>query len=63
VDSLNLCLPSPLVELHDERLPAREVRLYFKRDDLIHPDLSGNKWRKLKYNEDYSKPLCEREEE
>lgn len=21
-----------------------------KRDDLIHPDISGNKWRKLKYN-------------
>ena len=21
-----------------------------KRDDLIHPTVSGNKWRKLKYN-------------
>src|SRR5690606_24126698 len=21
-----------------------------KRDDLIHPDIPGNKWRKLKYN-------------
>jgi 1-aminocyclopropane-1-carboxylate deaminase/D-cysteine desulfhydrase-like pyridoxal-dependent ACC family enzyme len=26
------------------------VRLYIKRDDLIHPTVSGNKWRKLKYN-------------
>jgi 1-aminocyclopropane-1-carboxylate deaminase/D-cysteine desulfhydrase-like pyridoxal-dependent ACC family enzyme len=24
--------------------------LYLKRDDLIHPDIPGNKWRKLKYN-------------
>jgi 1-aminocyclopropane-1-carboxylate deaminase len=26
------------------------VRLYLKRDDLIHAELPGNKWRKLKYN-------------
>lgn len=26
------------------------VRLLVKRDDLIHSDVSGNKWRKLKYN-------------
>jgi 1-aminocyclopropane-1-carboxylate deaminase/D-cysteine desulfhydrase-like pyridoxal-dependent ACC family enzyme len=26
------------------------VNLYIKRDDLIHPYVSGNKWRKLKYN-------------
>jgi 1-aminocyclopropane-1-carboxylate deaminase len=24
--------------------------LYIKRDDLIHPEIPGNKWRKLKYN-------------
>ena len=28
----------------------RNVRLLIKRDDLIHPEVSGNKWRKLKYN-------------
>lgn len=28
----------------------RGIRLYIKRDDLIHPEVSGNKWRKLKYN-------------
>ena len=28
----------------------RSVRLLVKRDDLIHPEVSGNKWRKLKYN-------------
>lgn len=26
------------------------MRLYLKRDDLIHAELPGNKWRKLKYN-------------
>ena len=43
-------VPSPLTELRDERLSARAVRLYLKRDDLISPDIPGNKWRKLKYN-------------
>jgi 1-aminocyclopropane-1-carboxylate deaminase len=39
-------LPSPLVELHDERLGS--VRVLLKRDDLIHSEVTGNKWRKLK---------------
>jgi 1-aminocyclopropane-1-carboxylate deaminase len=26
------------------------IELYIKREDLIHPLVSGNKWRKLKYN-------------
>ncbi|GAA1584103.1 pyridoxal-phosphate dependent enzyme [Kribbella sancticallisti] len=26
------------------------MRVLLKRDDLIHPELPGNKWRKLKYN-------------
>nr|WP_223187427.1 pyridoxal-phosphate dependent enzyme [Streptomyces sp. CBMA29] len=43
-------LPSPLVEVADERLAARGVRLALKRDDLIHPDLPGNKYRKLRLN-------------
>ena len=43
-------LPSPVEELHDDRLAARRVRLYLKRDDLIHPEIPGNKWRKLKHN-------------
>jgi len=48
--SLTLQLPSPLVEVRDERLERHGVRLWVKRDDLIHPELPGNKWRKLKYN-------------
>ncbi|WP_329429011.1 pyridoxal-phosphate dependent enzyme [Streptosporangium sp. NBC_01495] len=41
---------SPLVELDDPRLARAGVRVILKRDDLIHPLLPGNKWRKLKYN-------------
>ncbi|MFI9628284.1 1-aminocyclopropane-1-carboxylate deaminase/D-cysteine desulfhydrase [Streptomyces sp. NPDC052042] len=43
-------LPSPLEEAHDDRFARRGVRLLLKRDDLIHPDLPGNKWRKLAPN-------------
>lgn len=28
----------------------RELKLFVKRDDLIHPEVSGNKWRKLYLN-------------
>ncbi|WP_372662783.1 1-aminocyclopropane-1-carboxylate deaminase/D-cysteine desulfhydrase [Amycolatopsis kentuckyensis] len=44
---LQLTVPSPLVELRDVE---RGVRVLLKRDDLIHPELPGNKWRKLKHN-------------
>ncbi|MFC9430787.1 1-aminocyclopropane-1-carboxylate deaminase/D-cysteine desulfhydrase [Streptomyces sp. NPDC056987] len=43
-------LPSPLHEVEDERFARRGVRLLLKRDDLIHPELPGNKWRKLAPN-------------
>ncbi|MFE0425069.1 1-aminocyclopropane-1-carboxylate deaminase/D-cysteine desulfhydrase [Streptomyces sp. NPDC058953] len=43
-------LPSPLVAVEDERFDRYGVRLLLKRDDLIHPDLPGNKWRKLAPN-------------
>ena len=45
-----LRLPSPLQPLDDDVLAAAGVRMWLKRDDLIHPELPGNKWRKLKYN-------------
>ena len=31
-------------------LKQKQVRLFVKRIDLIHPVISGNKWYKLKYN-------------
>ena len=49
-DALQVTLPSPLVALDDERLSRHGVRVLLKRDDLIHPDLPGNKYRKLHLN-------------
>jgi 1-aminocyclopropane-1-carboxylate deaminase len=43
-------LPSPLRPAPDERFARHGVRLVLKRDDLIHPELIGNKWRKLAPN-------------
>ncbi|MEU3185371.1 pyridoxal-phosphate dependent enzyme [Streptomyces sp. NPDC006923] len=43
-------LPSPLRPVGDERFARRGVTLLLKRDDLIHPELAGNKWRKLAPN-------------
>ncbi|MFI7355080.1 1-aminocyclopropane-1-carboxylate deaminase/D-cysteine desulfhydrase [Streptomyces avidinii] len=42
--------PSPLVEAADDRFERYGVRLLLKRDDLVHPELPGNKWRKLAPN-------------
>lgn len=41
--------PSPLQAIHHPLLTRYGVELWCKRDDLIHPLISGNKWRKLKY--------------
>lgn len=41
---------APLHQLHDALLQKKGVELWVKREDLIHPYVSGNKWRKLKYN-------------
>lgn len=41
---------SPLVELRDDRLEHHGIRVWLKRDDLVHPGMPGNKWRKLKFN-------------
>lgn len=43
-------LPTPLHELSGELIERSGIKLYIKRDDLIHPTVSGNKWRKLKYS-------------
>ena len=41
---------SPLKKLDFDLLKAKSIDLWVKRDDLLHPEVSGNKWRKLKYN-------------
>lgn len=43
-------LPSSLQPIHNDLTRQFKVQLFIKRDDLIHPEISGNKWRKLKYN-------------
>src|ERR1700735_602330 len=48
--ALDLRLPSPLEQVHDDELADAGLLLWLKRDDLIHAELPGNKWRKLKYN-------------
>jgi 1-aminocyclopropane-1-carboxylate deaminase/D-cysteine desulfhydrase-like pyridoxal-dependent ACC family enzyme len=50
VDLLVPSLPTPLLEISDEVTCAAGIRLFIKRDDLIHHAVSGNKLRKLKYN-------------
>ena len=42
--------PSPLQSINLPFLTAHGVKLSIKRDDLLHSEISGNKWRKLKYN-------------
>lgn len=39
--------PSPLELLESRFFPG--IELWIKRDDLLHPQVSGNKFRKLKY--------------
>jgi len=42
--------PAPVQRLHEPLFEARQVQVYLKREDLLHSTISGNKWRKLKYN-------------
>lgn len=41
---------SPIQQIRAPELDAAGVSLHIKRDDLLHPTIQGNKWRKLKYN-------------
>ena len=49
---MNSSFESPVQTIHHPLLAARKIQLSIKRDDLIHPQISGNKWRKLKFNLD-----------
>lgn len=39
-----------LERLTSDEFEMRGISVFVKRDDLIHAEVSGNKWRKLKYN-------------
>ncbi|MEY9849130.1 1-aminocyclopropane-1-carboxylate deaminase/D-cysteine desulfhydrase [Streptacidiphilus sp. MAP5-3] len=43
-------MSSPLQQIDDPRARRAGVRLLLKRDDLLHPPVSGTKWRKLRPN-------------
>lgn len=45
-----LNLPSPLQKMEDQIFDEKQLKVFVKRDDLIHSEISGNKWRKLKFN-------------
>lgn len=49
-DFISHKLPSPVQKLDVSPWVNSTCDIYIKRDDLIHPEISGNKWRKLKYN-------------
>ncbi len=40
----------PLQLISEPLLLEKGITLYLKREDLLQPHISGNKWRKLKYN-------------
>jgi 1-aminocyclopropane-1-carboxylate deaminase len=40
---------SPIQQIQNELFDEKDLKVFIKRDDLIHPMISGNKWRKLKY--------------
>jgi 1-aminocyclopropane-1-carboxylate deaminase len=47
---MQLHLPSPIQQLVEPLYEKMGVQVFVKREDLIHPLISGNKWRKLKYS-------------
>lgn len=51
--TIDLLSENPITPLQEIELPgvdSSDVTILFKRLDLIHPQISGNKWYKLKYN-------------
>ena len=51
---MNLNIPSTITKISSNFLDKKSIELFVKRDDLIHNIISGNKWRKLKYNFQYA---------
>ncbi len=48
---------SILNKIDEPFIKEQGVELWLKRDDLLHPVISGNKWRKLKYILDHALSL------
>lgn len=43
-------LPTTILPITEIPVPNKKVRLFIKREDLVHPAISGNKYWKLFYN-------------
>lgn len=50
-------MPTPVVPIQEELFDQKGLSVFLKREDLNHPVVSGNKWRKLKYNLETAKKL------
>ncbi|OYD44707.1 1-aminocyclopropane-1-carboxylate deaminase [Sphingobacterium cellulitidis] len=46
---------SPEEQIQNPRFLKNGISLFMKRDDKIHPFISGNKWRKLKHQLEHAK--------
>lgn len=46
---ISLDIYSPIQSIQNSLFSDKGLQVFIKRDDLIHPIISGNKWRKLKY--------------
>ena len=46
---IELDIHSPVEEIKNPLFIKKGIQVFVKRDDMIHPFISGNKWRKLKY--------------
>jgi 1-aminocyclopropane-1-carboxylate deaminase len=46
---INLDIYSPVQQIKNKLFADKGIEVFIKRDDLIHPIISGNKWRKLKH--------------
>lgn len=47
--NIDLEIFSPVQQINSPLFDRQGIKVFIKRDDLIHPMISGNKWRKLKY--------------
>jgi 1-aminocyclopropane-1-carboxylate deaminase len=43
-------IPTPVIEIFDDLFVENDIKVFVKRDELTHEHVSGNKFRKLKYN-------------
>ncbi len=43
-------IEAPVQPVNAPEINQAGLQLFVKREDLLHPHISGNKWRKLKYN-------------